>query len=45
MSKAGQHRLPGGQEAEGQGGQGPGSVEGSRFESCVTLQVSECILG
>ena len=44
MRKAGQHRLPGGRDAEGQGGQGPGCRSGPRFESGVTLQVSTFIL-
>ena len=45
LAKAGQHRLPGGQDAEGPGRLCPGGVRGSRFESEVTLQVGECILG
>ena len=44
MSKAGQHRLPGGQDAEGPGVLGLCNVEGSRFESDVTLQVTMFIL-
>ena len=44
LAKAGQHRLPGGQEAKGPGVFGPGSVEGSRFESHTTLHVTMFIL-
>ena len=45
MSKAGQHRLPGGRDAEGQGGQGPGCISDLRFESRVTLHMGMHILG
>ena len=43
-AKAGQHRLPGGQEVFGPGVLRLGSVTDPRFESHTTLQVSECIL-
>ena len=44
MRQAGQHRLPGGRDAEGQGVLGLGSLEGSRFESHTTLLVATHIL-
>ena len=44
MAKAGQHRLPGGQDCLGPGVLGLGCRSGPRFESDVTLQVGECIL-
>lgn len=45
MGQAGQHRLPGGLDAEGQGGQGPGCISDLRFESRVTLHMGMHILG
>lgn len=45
MRKAGQHRLPGGRDAEGPGVLGLGCRSGPRFESDVTLQVRMHILG
>ena len=45
MRKAGQHRLPGGQERLRPGVLGPGGVTDPRFESGVTLQVRMHILG
>lgn len=44
MGQAGQHRLPGGQDAEGPGVLGLGGRSGPRFESEVTLQVNTFIL-
>ena len=44
MCQAGQHSLPGGQDCLGPGVFRICNVNGSRFESDVTLQVSECIL-
>ena len=45
MRKAGQHRLPGGQERLRPGVLGLGGKSGPRFESEVTLQVRMYILG